>query len=175
MNDYSSSLFLLGKEENLLDVFYEELKSLIEVFKDKDFSEFFNNKLIKTSEKKEVINKHFKDIHKYIFNFLNILVDEKKEDELMDIFNSFVELYFNEKGIVKGLVYGLEIDNDKIKKLEEIFSDKLDKKVILEFKQDISLLGGYKVLVDNKLYDNSYKNKLNKLRDKLLEEGEFDD
>ena len=115
MSDYSSSLFLLGKEENLLDIFYEEISSLIEIFKDKEFANFFNNKLIKTSVKKEVINKHFKDIHKYIFNFLNIIIDEKKEDNLMDIFNGFIELYFNEKGIVKGLVYGLEIYNDKIK------------------------------------------------------------
>ena len=94
MNDFSSSLFLLGKEENLLDVFYEEINSLMEVFKDKEFANFFDNKLIKTNEKKEVIKKHFKDVHKYVFNFLNIIIDEKKEDELMDVFNDFIELYF---------------------------------------------------------------------------------
>ena len=94
---------------------------------------------------------------------------------MIEIFDSYNSLYYKEKNIVEGIIYGLEIGNEKINELEEVFSRKLKKRVVLKFKQDVSLIGGYKVIVDNKLYDNSYKNKLNKLKDKLLEEGEVND
>lgn len=175
MNEYALSLFSLAKEENLLDVFFSEVNSLIDVFKDKKINDFFSNKFIKVKEKKEIVNNTFNGLNKYLLNFINIIIDDCKEENMNEIFSNFNELYFKEKNIVKGIVYGLEIDKDKISKLEETLSNKLNKKVILEFKQDISLIGGYKVVVDNKLYDNSYKNKLDNLKNKLLKEGDFSD
>ena len=44
--EYSLSLFTLGKEENLLDNFYNEIKDLIEVFKDKEISFFLDNRFM---------------------------------------------------------------------------------------------------------------------------------
>ena len=162
----------MGKEENLLDIFYDEINSIIEIFKDKEINEFINDRFIKVKDKKNLLNRVLKDINKYILNFINLIIDDDKTYEIEEILNGFKELYYRENNVVNGIVYCLEIDEDKIRKLEEIFGEKLKKKVCLKFKKDISLIGGYKVVVDNKLYDNSYKNKLDKLESKLLKEGE---
>ena len=175
MNEYSLSLFTLGKDEGLLDAFYNEINDFMRVLKEEEILSFLTNKFIKCKEKKEVINKTLKDLNKYLLNFINIVIDDGKEDYFPEICSDFNELYFKEKNIVKGIVYGLNLEKEKIEKLEETLSHKLDKKVVLEFKRDISLLGGYKVIVDNKLYDNSYSSKLNNLKNKLLEEGEIND
>lgn len=174
-SEYASALFNLGKEENILDNFYNEIKLLIEIFKDNEIDSFISNKFVNSSNKKSILDKYLKDINKYLINFINIIIDDNKEEYLIDIFDEFNELYYKEKNISKGIIYGLEIDDDKIKKLEEVFTKKLNKKVILSFKQDISLIGGFKVIVDNKLYDNSYKTKLNNLKKELLKEGENND
>jgi F-type H+-transporting ATPase subunit delta len=175
MNEYSLSLFTLGKEENLLDVFYDEIKVLLNVFEEERVTCFLENKFIKIDDKKDVINKVLKDVNKYLVNFINLVIDDRKEDNLLEMFANFNELYYKEKNIVVGTVYGLEIDENRIKILEDVYSKKMNKKVVLMFKQDLELIGGYKVIVDNKLYDNSYKSKLNNLKKKLLEEGEFND
>ena len=175
MNEYALSLFSLAKEENLLDIFYNETKFLIEIFKDEELLNFIIDKFIRNSDKKKAINNGLNSINRYLLNFINIIIDDNREDDLIEIFDSFNSLYYKEKNIVEGIIYGLEIGNEKINELEEVFSRKLKKRVVLKFKQDVSLIGGYKVIVDNKLYDNSYKNKLNKLKDKLLEEGEVND
>lgn len=173
--EYSLSLFTLGKEENLLDNFYNEIKDLIEVFKDKEISFFLDNRFINSEDKKKVLSDVLKKTHKYINNFVNVVIDDFKEADLVDIFECFIELYYKEKRITKGKVYGVSLDDSKLKELEEVLSKKLNKTVLLDFIKDESLIGGYKILVDNKLYDNSYKRKLDNLKDNLLKEGENDD
>lgn len=174
-SEYASALFNLGKEENILDDFYNEIKVLLDILKDKEIKEFIENKFINNNEKKNILDKHLNKVNKYLVNFINIIIDDNKDEYLIDILDEFNELYYKEKNISKGIIYGLEIDEDKIKKLEEVFTKKLNKKVILYFKQDVSLIGGFKVIVDNKLYDNSYKTKLNNLKKELLKEGESND
>lgn len=173
--EYSLSLFMLGKEENLLDSFYNDVKELIEVFKDKKISLFLDNRFINREEKKKVLNDTLKGIHKYVNNFINVVIDDDKESELAEIFEEFIELYYKEKKITKGKVYGVSLEENKLKELEKVLSEKLSKTVILDFIKDESLIGGYKIIVDNKLYDNSYKRKLENLKNNLLKEGEFDD
>lgn len=175
MNEYSLSLFTLGKEENMLDDFYGEVRCLLKVFKDEDINEFLESKFYSKRSKKEIISNCINGINKYLSNFINIVIDEGKEENLVKIFNAFNELYYKDKNILKGIVYGIRLEEEKLVVLEETFSKKLNKKVVLEFREDSSLIGGYKVIIDNKLYDNSYKNKLTKLKDKLLKEGELDD
>ena len=174
-SEYASALFNLGKEENILDDFYNEIKVLLDILKDKEIKEFIENKFINNNEKKNILDKHLNKVNKYLVNFINIIIDDNKDEYLIDILDEFNELYYKEKNISKGIIYGLEIDEDKIKKLEEVFTKKLNKKVVLCFKQDVSLIGGFKVIVDNKLYDNSYKTKLNNLKKELLKEGESND
>lgn len=174
-SEYASALFNLGKEENILDDFYNEIKVILDILKDKEIREFIENKFINNNEKKKILDKYLEKGNKYLVNFINIIIDDNKDEYLIDILDEFNELYYKEKNISKGIIYGLEIDEDKIKKLEEVFTKKLNKKVVLCFKQDVSLIGGFKVIVDNKLYDNSYKTKLNNLKKKLLKEGENND
>lgn len=174
-NEYSMCLFTLGKEENLLDVFYNEIKALKEVFKEENINDFINNRFIKDKDKKEVLSKSLKGCHKYVSNFIYLTIDDNKIDEIIDIFEGFIDLYYKEKNIVLGTVYGISITDSKLKELEKKLSDKLNKTILLDFKKDSNLIGGYKVIVDNKLYDNSYKKKLENLKENLLKEGELND
>ena len=66
------------------------------------------------------------------------MIDDQKEECLVEIFNSYNELYYKEKNIVKGIVFGLEIDEVKLSKLEKTFSNRL--KISLSFKLSINCL-----------------------------------
>jgi len=174
-SEYAFSLFTLGKEENLLDDFYNDVKALLNVFKDKDINLFLENRFIKGEEKKNLLKDTLKEINKYIINFINIVIDDNKIDEIKDILENFIEFYYKEKNISKGVVYGISLDSYRLKELEDKLSKKLNKTILLEFIKDDSLIGGYKVVVDNILYDNSYKRKLDNLKENLLKEGENND
>lgn len=174
-SEYSNSLFVLGKEENLLDSFYSDIKNLLAIFKNEEINKFLENRFIKIDEKKKILEDVLKEINIYVKNFINIIIEDNKTGEILDILEGFIELYYKEKNISKGKVYGLSLEKEKLKILEKKLSEKLNKTILLDFVKDDSLIAGYKVIVDNKLYDNSYKKKLDNLKNSLLKEGENND
>ena len=72
-------------------------------------------------------------------------------------------------GILEGVVYVVNVlDTDTLNEIEKAVSQKEGKKVLLNQKLDTSLLGGIKVVIGDRVYDGSLKNKINSLQSELL-------
>ena len=121
--------------------------------------------------KERILDKHFSFVNSYMKSFLLMLNKDNNLDMLTEISNRFILLYKEYMGIEYGVVYGVSISEKELKTLEECFSKKFSKKVYLNFKKDISLISGYRVEVGKKVYDNSYKYKLEILRNSLKKEA----
>ena len=74
--------------------------------------------------------------------------------------------------IKEGIIYSTEIlSHEQIKKVEDKLSKIINAKVELTNQIDEKLIGGIKVIVDEKVFDGSIKNKLEKLKSTLISGG----
>lgn len=106
-------------------------------------------------------------------NFLYLLVDKQRLNNLNEIVESYVSLANFVSNIAQGTLYSVrKLEQDEISSLEESLSKKLNKKVILENAIDESLISGVRVEIDQKIYDGSLKHELSQMKDYLiLKEG----
>ena len=63
------------------------------------------------------------------------------------------------------------MSKEDISKIEKVIANKLKKEVYLIPKIDQRLIGGFKVVINDYVFDASIKNKVDGLRSSLLERG----
>jgi len=96
----------------------------------------------------------------------------QKHTELL-LINDFLAYYYRVKGVAFGVVYSVRpLDKKHIEKLEETIGSELEQKVVLENKIDEALLGGFKIVINNNVWDGSYRSKLKDLKASLLAKDE---
>jgi F-type H+-transporting ATPase subunit delta len=168
---YAKALFLSAKEAKLLERVVEDVKLLSISYQVKGFKDFLESPIIKTSEKKKVVNEVFaKSITSLSNDFINLVISNKRENYLEAINRNFIALYRKEKGI-KGANLRVpdKASNDHINRFIAILEEFFHAKIELEEVVDESLIGGFIIQVDDKQLDASVKTSLGKIKKKLLE------
>ncbi|XQP55674.1 MAG: ATP synthase F1 subunit delta [Mycoplasmoidaceae bacterium] len=61
-----------------------------------------------------------------------------------------------------------ELNEDQMDKIKNFFEKKLNKKVDVEWNIKPNLIGGLRIQVNNKIYTNTFRSKLNNLKKELL-------
>ncbi len=116
---------------------------------------------IKDSKGEELIQK--------IRNFLEMVKKRKDLKLLNKIFNSFVEVYQERKGILETEVISSRNLSLKIKKeIIKWLKDYTARQAVLEERIDESILGGVIVKFEDTVLDASLKNSLKRLQSSLL-------
>ena len=96
----------------------------------------------------------------------------QKHTELL-LIQDFLAYYYRIKGIGFGVVYSVRpLEKEHIEKLEVAIGNELEQKVVLENKLDESLIGGFKIVINNNVWDGSYRSKLKDLKSSLLAKDE---
>jgi F-type H+-transporting ATPase subunit delta len=121
---------------------------------------------IKLNILKEIFSKK---ISKGSMDFIEFVVSKKRESLLNSIGKRFLELRDDHLGIANVFVtsateFSTEQKNVLQGRLEKI----LDKKVQLNFKTDLSLVGGFIAKVNDTLYDASIRHQLELLKKQFL-------
>jgi len=171
---YAQDLYNLAKEQNNVEKYYSELKALNDAINfDYKLQEFIDSTGNSASEKKKKILSKV-DVDNVIltaFFAMNNAIG-KTHTEIM-LLHDFLEYYYQLKGYAYGIVYSVRVLSEKqIKDIEKAISKQMEQKVALENKLDESLIGGIKVSVNNNVWDDSYRNKLDELKYSLLAEDE---
>lgn len=167
---YSSALIQLATEENLLDLIHSDFLSFIDAYKEnKDLRKLLSLDLISKKKKKEIINNILGEKSTDIFkNFLMLLIDKNRLNEISLIFESFESLYFKEKNIIFATVFTAnKLTSSNKKNLTNKLEKKYNKNIILTEKIDKNILGGLVLHIDGKIIDISIKSKLDALGNKL--------
>ncbi|MDF2676332.1 MAG: synthase delta chain [Bacillota bacterium] len=125
-----------------------------------------SNPSIQQNEKHSVIDSIF---DKEIRNFLKVLSDNNKIDLIVNIIDAYDEVLLQSKNILKvTFTYVTIPDENQINQIKEFVRDKYNKAdVLLELKEDSSLLGGFILTVGDIVYDKSIAGTLSSLRKTL--------
>ena len=170
---YANGLFSLALEENKVDLYRKRIKMIKNVFDENDdFLHLLSSCFISNEEKDEIIDKVFKSEEEYIRNFIKIIFINKRGNCLIKILNEFIKTCNENLNIKDGIIYSVnKLSNEQIEKIQESLSTRLNCKVELTNSLDEKLLGGVKVSIEDKIFDGSIKNKLEKLKESLISGG----
>ncbi len=171
INDsYVKAIYDLMVEEKNLDELIKLSKQLIQNFEEQPrIVDFLLDYSVDIKEKEEFLKKIVKN--KNILNWFMILISDKEIKGIFIYLKKIIHKYNVENNISEGIIWTTKLLQSKeITQMEKIFSEKNNKKVHLENKIDKEIIGGIKVELDNKIWDNSVIGQLHNLVEKLIKE-----
>ena len=113
-NSYSIALFEIAKEDNALTLCKDSFQAFMDNY-DGDFKSFFTSPKIDIKAKKEVISKAFEHTYENFVYFINVIIDNHREDFIEEIYAGFMDLYNREMKIkIKTVHSPLHINITKI-------------------------------------------------------------
>ena len=123
------------------------------------------NTAISNSAKIDIINEVFKNqINDKIINFLKILVNKSKFNELPLIIDEFNEILDNVNNIKRvEVVSAVQLTEDQKNKITEKLKNKLNKNIIAEWIEQPEIIGGLIIKIEDDVIDSSLKKKLENL------------
>ena len=169
---YAIALLSLAKEENKVKQYKNEIKMLKHAFLENEgIMHLLSSYNITISEKEEIIDSFYRAVPN-IANFIKVIVRNKRSKEIIKIFDEFILECNEELGIKEGIVYSVDIlDDTQVEQIEQALAKKLNVSVELTNLVDTRLIGGVKVVIEDKVYDGSIKNKLDGLKNMLTNGG----
>lgn len=168
---YSSALFELAKEKNMLDTAWNEFNDLAKMLdKDGSFLDFMSAPQVPDEDKYALTKKAFSDkLDKTLFNFLMFLAQKRRINFLPEIAEEFDRLVKAEKGIARATcITTSKITDSERDKLIGKLSEKTSLKIELDEKVDASILGGMIVILHNQIIDGSIRHGLDQLKNRLM-------
>lgn len=103
-------------------------------------------------------------------SFISLLTREKRSEMFGDMLHNYLDLYRVEHNIINAyLISAQPVDASTIKHLESVINP--DGKYSVEWTQkiDTTLIGGFKLLLDDRLLDASVKTRLDNIKKLLID------
>ncbi len=160
---YALALFEAGSELDKIDAFKDELTLLKNIFTSEErLLDILGHPRISKSEKKDLVDKILKGkVSQEVLNFIYILIDKRRESNILDIEEEYERLYNKHKNIVKVVAKtAVPMEDDAKMKLVNVLGEKLEKKIELTNLVDKSIMGGVLLKIEDKLIDGSLKGQL---------------
>lgn len=170
---YAKSLLELSVEKNALEAVFEDLKELLSIADQNREVGLTLNSPIVTYDKKFNILKGLlgKTAHPITMSFFDLATRKNRSNVLIFTAQEFQRQYNEFKGIqVAEVTVTLPLTEDLRKEIIEIVKEISGlQKVELVEKIDKSLIGGFVLRVNDKLWDDSLSGKLRKARMKFAQ------
>lgn len=168
--EYATALFALATENNAVDQYETALKEIYNVFcQNPDYIKVLESPAIPLSERIAFIDQAFEDsFTEYIVSFIKVLCENGHIEKICSCIDEFCDLVRIYKNRTIATVYYVEplTEAQKTALLEKL--QKISGKIIEPvFIKDESLIGGIKVQIDDKIFDGSIKNRLNKAKGEM--------
>jgi F-type H+-transporting ATPase subunit delta len=168
---YAKALVEIGQERNALEKYGQDLTNLAELMEaSKDFREVLISPVFTKEDKKRIGGEVLKkaDTDPMVINFVNLLIDRKRIDQLPGIEKAFREKVDEIRGITRGQVTSAEVlDQSEVARVTEALSKISGKQVLVTTSVDPGLIGGLFAKVGDMVFDGTIRTQLNQLKESL--------
>ena len=168
---YAKALVEIGQEKDALDKYGQDLTALSELVEtSRDFREVLINPVFTKEDKKRIADEVLAKMETdpMVINFVNLLIDRKRIDQLAGIKNAFLEKVDEIRGITRGEVASAEaLNEEQMGRLTDALSQISGKQVLVTAKVDPTLIGGLAARVGDKLFDGTIRTQLSQLKESL--------
>lgn len=169
-NRYAQALYELALQNGQVESVEGDLRVVRQVFKDNpDFTLLLQSPKLTKTQKKQLIQQSFSGLSVYVVNTLSILIDRRRDTEVVALADAFIELALEARGTAVAHVYSAtklsEVDQAAI---SQAFAARVGKQSLqINNIVDSSLLGGLRVRIGNRIFDGTLRNKLQRLEREL--------
>jgi F-type H+-transporting ATPase subunit delta len=164
---YARALYELAAEQNLEDKVRIDMETVSEVCtSNREFRRMLVNPVINSPKKESIIKEVFTNhLEKLSISFLLLIAKKRREVFIHEIALSYVELYKENKGIMTAIVETASgMDADAKNKIIKLLENSTKSKIELVEKINAKLIGGFKLIFDNRQYDSSILSEIQKLK-----------
>lgn len=167
-NNYAEALFMLAREENSIDEFYESLKTVRLTLKENpEYLQFLSTPSIPKDERTAALEGAFGGrINKNVLSFLQLLCEYGKAETFFECVAEYERLReWASESVVATVETAVELSDSQKQALIKALEKRTGKSVTLNCIKNSSLLGGVRVEIDGEILDGSIKNNLKRARE----------
>lgn len=171
--EYGEGLFDLANEENLLDTIHEEMSVLRASFNaEPRFLQLLQSHALSRAERLAILDETFRGrINLYLLNFMKILFERGALYAFGECAAYFHERYCEAKGVVEAKVTSaVALTDAQRDALAQKLGALSGKKIALLVHVDPALIGGIRVEMNGRRYDNTIQHRLSLMRRRLTDE-----
>ncbi len=163
---YAEALFDVAKERGKLDAIRDELVQFADaVDSNRELQVFFFSPYFSSAEKVEGLKRAVSGADPELVNFLGLLIEKGRTNEVFRIRREFEELWKRENRQLEVTVTSaVELDPAVVARVGEEIERQTGQKVDLASDVDEGILGGIVLQVGNMVLDASIRSRLEKLR-----------
>lgn len=168
---YAKSLLDLAVEQNNLEATLKDVQLLDQVTKNRDFASMLRSPIIKADKKQDIIKAVLgNNLGQLTQAFVNLLVSKGREGNLPEIASAFISQYKEMKNIKTVKLVTATQASDALKTAihKKVMASMPNAQVELVEEVDPSLIGGFVLQMDDKLYDASIRRDLHDVKSQFL-------
>ena len=168
-NKYAKTLFNLSKKSNCISLIQNQLKSVSYLYnKVPAFRLVFITRRINSENKVAIMQKALKDFEPLIVEFISILIQNNQTFNLLDVIARFNNLVRADSNISKvEITISEQLNDADLEHISQTICNKLNSAPKISIMTDSNLIGGMKLRVGNKIFDNSISYQIKQLKKTL--------
>ena len=168
--EYAEAMFSLAAECGKSEEYLEALQCIRTLLRENPlYIEFLSSPAGPLSERCKAIDEAFGSYDEHICSFLKILCGNSRVRNVCECIDEFEKLTLAAKSKVSCTVYSVvELDDEQKQKLCKKLEKTTGKSVDVTYLTDKSLLGGLRIVLEDKTYDGSIKHRLGEVKDVII-------
>ena len=168
---YTKALYQTGEEEAKSQDVFKDILLIENIIKENpEFMEFLASPIVKVSDKKNLFKDLFEDnIGQLSYNFLLLLLENKRELFLPSICRFYVQIYKENQGIQEGSITTAKpLNKEHKEEIHKFIRRRFKIEIELDEKIDPSLIGGFLLRIEDQQIDASISSQLKKIKTQLI-------
>lgn len=168
---YAKAILETAKTEGLEDVVFNDFRIINLILKYvPELMSIAKKPLISPLKKKKLYRELFTErISILTLNFILFLVDKARDYLIPDIISQYERQYYEMKNVLQVEIFvAHELDEGMKEKFVKKLEETTGKKVIPKFIIDPKIIGGFKIKIEDWVFDTTLKNKLELLYQDLV-------
>tara|TARA_Y100001970_G_scaffold94838_1_gene119519 strand:- start:92 stop:622 length:531 start_codon:yes stop_codon:yes gene_type:complete len=167
---YAQALYESSKDsKELLENIQHEIEHVAYLYKKESaFRLVFNSMRITNDKKRNIIKGTLKQFSPIITEFLSIVIEHNQSNQLLNIISRFNHLVATHSNIQKiDIITAQELDQSYLNDIVQTLSATMNVKPSINHIVEPEIIGGMKLRIGNKIFDNSMRYQLNQLKKTL--------
>ena len=168
--EYGEGLYELALEEDLRQEIHGQLMEILDLLRaQREFVRLLSSRALERPERLRVVDETFGGrAHPYIVSFMKLLVERERFTSFEDCVKCFHERFNEDFGIVEAVATSAApLPEAQREALRARLCAISGRDVRLLLRVDPNLIGGVRVEMEGRRYDNTIQNKLERLRREL--------
>lgn len=166
---YANALLELSEESGTLEKDLEQVTLIHDALKEGEVQAFLMHPHILDSVKNQLFEKVFSEsITKHLMGFLHLMVRKNRESLIIPVLAEYINCTNKRLGKIEAKVVSAKtLTEEQMKSIQVALSKKTGMQVKIEAKVDPSVIGGFYILVDGRIFDGTVRSKLNIMKESL--------